>query len=273
MHSFFAAFWRSLAYCVHPRVIGLSFIPVVLMVTLTGALSFFLWDAALDQVRMALESSELTSSAWTWLDSVGLGQFKAVLAPLLVIFIATPLLVILSLLMVSLFITPAIVNLLARRRFAALERHSTVTFIGSLGWALGSTVMAFLAMLVSVPLWLLPPLVLVLPPLLWGWLTYRVMAFDALAAHATQEERRTLLKRHRFALVVMGIVAGYLGAAPSLIWSLGIMTIVWAPFLIPVSIWMYTLVFTFTSLWFVHFCLAALQTLRGERRSTLEATA
>ena len=270
MRSIFDAFWRSAAYCLHPRIVGLSLIPLVLMVALTGLLSFFFWDAALDQVRLFLESSALTQSAWVWLDTAGMGQLKAVLAPLIIIFIATPLLVVLCLLMVSLFITPAIVTLLARRRFAALERLQGASFLGSLAWSLGSTALAFVAMLASVPLWFIPPLVLVLPPLIWGWLTYRVMAFDALAVHATQEERRTLFKRHRFQLLGMGVLAGYLGAAPSLIWSIGIMTIVWAPFLIPVSIWLYTLIFIFSSLWFVHYCLAALQKLRGERGSALE---
>ena len=272
MRSIFDAFWRSAAYCLHPRIVGLSLIPLVLMVAVTGLLSFFFWDAALDQVRLFLESSALTQSAWVWLDTAGMGQLKAVLAPLIIIFIATPLLVVLCLLMVSLFITPAIVTLLARRRFAALERLQGASFLGSLAWSLGSTALAFMAMLASVPLWFIPPLVLVLPPLIWGWLTYRVMAFDALAVHATQEERRTLFKRHRFQLLGMGVLAGYLGAAPSLIWSIGIMTIVWAPFLIPVSIWLYTLIFIFSSLWFVHYCLAALQKLRGERGSALEET-
>jgi hypothetical protein len=40
------------------------------------------------------------------------------------------------------------------------------------------------------------------------------------------------------------------------------MTLVLAPFLILVSIWLYTLVFAFSSLWFAHYLLAALQRLR-----------
>jgi hypothetical protein len=36
--------------------------------------------------------------------------------------------------------------------------------------------------------------------------------------------------------------------------------------LVPVAIWIYTLVFAFSSLWFAHFGLAALQALRGEPR-------
>jgi hypothetical protein len=34
--------------------------------------------------------------------------------------------------------------------------------------------------------------------------------------------------------------------------------------LVPVAIWIYTLVFAFSSLWFAHFGLAALQALRDE---------
>jgi len=37
-----------------------------------------------------------------------------------------------------------------------------------------------------------------------------------------------------------------------------------APLLVPVAIWIYTLVFAFASLWFAHFALAALQRLRSD---------
>ena len=64
----------------------------------------------------------------------------------------------------------------------------------------------------------------------------------------------------------MGIVSGSLGAAPSLLWAVSALTLVLAPFLILVSIWLYTLVFAFSSLWFAHYLLAALQRLRARRR-------
>jgi hypothetical protein len=125
--------------------------------------------------------------------------------------------------------------------------------------------MALVALVVSVPLWLVPPLILVLPPLIWGWLTYRVMAFDALAAHATAEERRVIFRQHRVYLMGMGIVSGYLGAAPSVVWASGAMFAAAFVILVPLAVWIYTLVFAFSSLWFTHYCLAALQLLRIER--------
>jgi hypothetical protein len=33
---------------------------------------------------------------------------------------------------------------------------------------------------------------------------------------------------------------------------------------VPLAIWIYTLVFAFSSLWFAHYCLAALEMLRAE---------
>jgi hypothetical protein len=238
------------------------------MVGLTGALAYFFWDLALEHIRAFLESTALLASAWAWLDSAGVGQLKTVLSPLLVLLVATPAIVVLSLLLVSLFMTPAMVRLVARRRFADLQQHKGASFGACVLWSLGSTLLAVFAMLVSMPLWLVPPLVLVLPPLIWGWLAYRVMAFDALADHASAQERKVLLRRHRMALIAMGVVAGYLGAAPSLIWSISIMSIVMAPILVPLSILLYTLVFTFSSLWFTHYCLAALQQLRTENTPT-----
>jgi len=105
--------------------------------------------------------------------------------------------------------------------------------------------------------------VLILPPLIWGWLTYRVMAYDALADHASTEERRLLFKTHRFQLLGIGIVSGYLGALPSVLWASGAMFIAMAPVLVPLAIWIYMLVFAFASLWFAHYALAALAQLRA----------
>ena len=62
--------------------------------------------------------------------------------------------------------------------------------------------------------------------------------------------------------MTIGVVCGYLGAAPSLLWAVSAITLVLAPILIVASVWLYTLVFAFSSLWFTHYGLAALQRLR-----------
>jgi hypothetical protein len=271
MSLLFDSFWRAVAYGLRPRVVVLSFLPLLLMGGLALGLGYFYWAGVLETVNLWLESSTLVGSISGWLQGMGLGNLKAVLAPLIVIFAVTPLIVVFSLLTVALMMTPALTSLVAERRFPALERKRGGSLVASLWWSLVSTLLALLALIVSVPLWLIPPLILILPPLIWGWLTYRVMAFDALAEHASSEERRELFRRHRMSLLGIGIFCGYLGAAPSLIWASGVLFVAAFVVLVPLAIWLYTLVFAFASLWFAHFCLAALQTLRAERAAAATA--
>jgi hypothetical protein len=105
---------------------------------------------------------------------------------------------------------------------------------------------------------------MLLPALIWGWLTYRVMAFDVLADHASATERRELMRRYRFPLLGMGVITGMMGAAPTFIWASGALFAAAFVVLIPVAVWIYTLVFIFASLWFVHYLLQALAELRIE---------
>ena len=258
------SFWRAVAYCLHPRVIALSFLPLVLILVLSWGLAYFYWDWAVDTTRAMLESSAVIDALLGWLKAMGASGLQAVLPPLLVTIAVTPLIVIVSLLLVALLMAPALVALVAQRRFAALERKQGASWLVSLLWSLGSVAMALLALVISVPLWLVPPLILVLPPLIWGWLTYRVMAFDAMAQHASSAERRELFRRHRAWLLGMGVLTGYIGAAPSLFWASGAMLTTAFVVLVPLAIWIYTLVFAFSALWFAHYCLAALEKLRAE---------
>lgn len=268
MKPLFDSFWRAAAYCLHPRVIVLSLLPLVLMAGLALGVGYFFWEAAIDAVRATFDSWAILKTMIAWLEGWGMANLKTVLAPMVVVFVSTPVIVVLSLLLVAAFMTPAMVTLVANRRFPLLERKHGGSFFGSAFGALWATVVALVALLVSIPLWFVPPLVLIIPPLIWGWLTYRVMTYDVLAEHASADERRELVKRHRSLLLGMGVMTGYLGAAPSLVWASGAIAIVFAPVLVPVAIWIYTLVFAFSALWFAHFGLATLQALRRESEAT-----
>ena len=267
MNKILDAFWRAAMYCLHLRVIALSFLPLIIMAAISLGLGYFFWNHALAGVRSGLESYELLGRMVRWLEGLGLGDLRVVLAPTILLFLTIPAIVIASLLFVALLMTPAKVALVAERRFPLLQRKKGGSLLASLFWSLSSTLLAAVALLVSIPLWLIPPLILILPPLIWGWLTYRVMTYDVFAEHASTDERRELIRRHRKTLLGMGVLTGYLGAAPSIVWASGAIAIVFAPVLVPVAIWIYTLVFAFSALWFAHFALAALQALRHEREA------
>lgn len=258
------SFWRAAMYCLMPRVIGLSLLPLVLTVALSGFLGYMYWDAAVLTVQRWLEASSWLEGVWRWLEGVGFANLKTVVGPLLVIFSVTPLVVIVSLLAVSVFMTPALTRMVMGRRFPQMQRKQGASFLHSVGWSLLSVLLALGAFLLTLPLWLVPPLAMLLPALVWGWLTYRVMAFDVLAEFASQDERHTLMARHRMSLLAIGVITGLMGAAPSLVWASGALFAAAFVILVPVAIWIYTLVFAFSSLWFAHYALAALQALRHE---------
>ena len=258
------AFWRAAGYCIHPRVMLWSLLPVLLAGGAMALLGWTYWEWAVAAVRAALEMWSLVAALLQWLESIGATQLRTLLAPLIVVALMVPLVVIASLLLVALAMTPAVVNLVASRRFPQLQRRHGAAWWQGLLWSLACTAGALLALVGSLPLWFVPPLVLVLPPLIWGWLTYRVFAFDVLAAHATAQERRLILRRRHWPLLAMGVVCGFLGAAPSLLWALSAATLIFAPLLAVLSVWLYMLVFTFAACWFAHYALAALQSLRGE---------
>lgn len=264
MNLFLDSFWRALAYCLRPRVMALSILPLLLMVGLSSALSYFFWENAIAAVQDWLSQQVILGELLRWLESLGGGgALHSVLAPLVVLALSLPLMIILTLLSVSWLMTPALVSLVAERRFPTLQRLRGGGFWRGILLGLGSALLAVAALAISLPLWLIPPLLLVLPPLIWGWLTYRVMVYDVLAEHASAEERRLLVQRHRGWLLAIGVLAGYLGAAPGMVWAIGAMAIVLAPLLVPLAIWIYTFVFAFSALWFAHFTLAALVALRG----------
>jgi len=235
-----------------------------LMAVIVTGLGAMYWDLAVNTVRTGMEDSPALGWAWTWLGRVGLLNLKTVLAPLVIILAVTPVVMIMSLLAVSFMMTPALVSLVGARRFPDLERKRGGSLWQSVLWTLLSVILALGALILTLPLWWIPPLAILLPALIWGWLTYRVMTYDVLAEHASSQERVELMKRYRFQLLGMGVLTGAMGAAPSLVWASGALFAAAFVILIPIAVWIYTLVFIFSALWFVHFLLFALSSLREE---------
>jgi Etoposide-induced protein 2.4 (EI24) len=256
------AFWRALASCLRPRVMLLGLLPLLLSGVLAGALGYAYWQDATDAVAGFLSSWGLVGPALGWLDAAGGQALRLFLVPLIVVALALPVLVMLTLLIVAWLLGPRLVAMVAERRFPQLQRRGTSSLWPSLAHSLIATVIALIALVVTLPLWLVWPLALLLPTLIWGWLNAEVMAYDALAVHASADERRSLLRAHRWPLLLIGIASAAAGAAPALLWAFSAATLVLAPILIVVSVWIYTLVFIGASLWFAHYALAALQALR-----------
>ncbi len=163
MNPLFDAFWRAAGYCLHPKVILWSLLPLLVAAAAVFGLGWFFWEPAVAGVRGTLEQWSLMAALLQWLDTVGGHAVHALLAPLIVVALAVPAIVILSLLLVAWLATSAMVDLVAARRFPLLERKRGGGWFGSLVWSLLCTLAALAALILSIPLWFVPPLVLLLP--------------------------------------------------------------------------------------------------------------
>ena len=176
-----------------------------------------------------------------------------------------PLITISLLVFIAFSTVPAIVKIASRQaQFQDLECKQGGGLFGSLIYTLWSALICLALVMLTLPVWWVPPLVAVLPPLLWGWLTMRLMSYDVLAKHASAEERDHLIQKYRWSLLCMGIASGMLGAVPTFFWATSALALVLFPIVSFVALWIYSLIFVFAALWFSYFLLDALKQLREE---------
>jgi hypothetical protein len=271
MTDLFPSLGRAVLSQLHPRMLWMTVLPFLLASVVWGGLLYFTWDPVMTAARGFLETSVLTSWIYGALDWFGLASLRALVAPLIVVALMVPLVVITLLVGIGVFSVPSVIRFLDRS-YPELEKKQGASFMASALNSLGCTLIALFVGVITIPLWLIPPFFALIPPLLWGWLTYRVMSYDALALHASVEERKVIMRQHRLSLIVMGVAMGILGAAPTLLWVSSVAVIFLFPFVLLVSVWMYVLIFIFSALWFGHYCLRALTRLRAAQAAPAAGT-
>lgn len=273
MQPVLVAFGRALLTQLHFRMLMLTVLPFVLSVAIWGVLLWQGLEPMIDWLHAYFAASGGFAVAGDILGAVGLGALTTVLVPLIAMWVLLPLMILTALVFVGTMAMPVIIRHVGSRHYPELERRGGGSFWGSLWVSASSFVVFLLLWLLTLPLALFPPLTFVIQPVLWGWLTYRVMAYDALAEHASAEESREILRAQRWPLLLIGAIAGAMGAAPTLLWLGGALAWVFFPVLAAGAIWLYVLVFVFTGLWFEHYCLEALARRRaGEREPAAAST-
>jgi hypothetical protein len=264
MNDLLRSFGRALASVFHPRMLWLTFAPFFAAVVLWGAILWFSWQTLIGATRNWLEGWSFSTTLYRLFDWLGFSSLHAAVAPFIVVAIAIPLIVVTVLLLIATLSMPAVIKHLSARQFASLEMRRGGSWYGSLMHALWTTFVCLIVLVITLPLWLIPPFFALIPPLLWGWLTYRVMTYDALALHASSDERRILVRRHRLPLLLIGVASGLLGSLPTLLWASSVWLIVLFPVMTAATIWIYAFILVFSALWFGFYCLRALQRLRAE---------
>lgn len=262
MRPVLVAFGRALLSQLHLRMLMLTVLPFLLSVVIWGVLLWLGLQPMIDWLHAYFSDHDGFRVAGEMLGWFNLGAIKTVLVPLIAMWVLLPLMILTALVFVGTLAMPIIVRHVGGRHYPELERRRGGSLWGSLWIAASSFFVFALLWIVTLPLSLFPPVTFVIQPALWGWLTYRVMAYDALAEHASAQECKDILHIHRWPLFLIGAIAGAMGAAPTLLWLGGALSVIFFPVLAAGAIWLYVLVFVFTGLWFQHYCLEALAQYR-----------
>lgn len=259
------SFGFALVGTMHPRMLWLSLRPFLIVSVLWGCLIWLTWTPALELLSIFLTTSIFTSWIQDGLIWAGFENARAWIAPLFFVMLIIPLITISLLVFIAFSTVPTIVNIVAKQAaYQDLDYKRGGGFFGSMVYTLWSALICLALVLLTLPVWWVPPLVALLPPLLWGWLTMRLMSYDVLANHASSEERDVLLEKYRWPLLTMGIASGMLGAVPTFFWATSALALILFPIVSFVALWIYSLIFVFAALWFSHFLLDALKELRQE---------
>ena len=263
MSLLITSFYRALLSQLHPRMLLLTILPFIAAVALWGAALWFGLQPMIDQLYAWFADYGLFHTAGDMLDAMGLTSLRAILVPLIAMWLLLPFMIVTAMVLVGSLAMPAIARHIGLRQYPQLAPRHGGSFLGSLWVSLSSFIVFIVAWLITLPLNLVPLFALFVQPLLWGWLAYRVMSYDALADYGDRDERQSLIRQHRWPLLLIGIATGSLGAAPGLLWLGGALSVIFFPMLAAAAIWLYLLIFVFSGLWFQHYCLEALARLRA----------
>lgn len=270
MRAVINAYGRALLSQLHGKMLLLSVLPFLLSVLVWGVLLWLGLQPLVDGVGAWFGAHDGFSISGGVLATFGMGALKIVIVPLIAMLLLLPLMVLTALIFIGLVAMPVVVRHVGGRHFSLLEKKRGGSWFGSLFGASAISLIFIVLWCLTLPLYVLPPLALLVQTLLWGWLTYRVVAYDALAEHASAAERSQIMRLHRRPLLAIGIVSGLAGAVPGLLWLGGaVLSVVFFPFLAAASIWLYVLIFIFTGLWFQYYCLEALRQLRAAPIETI----
>ncbi|MBX6316787.1 EI24 domain-containing protein [Pigmentiphaga sp.] len=220
-------------------------LPFLVALAAAIALIWFFWTPLTEWLQGTLFGIPFVSDLDGVLVAVGIASLKLWLIPVVATLILLPLSGILGLVVAAVLIMPLVLRNLEKNDYPELERRGRNATVASVWNAVWVTTLFVFGWLFTMPLWLLPPLAVLLPIAWWAFAFTRMLRLDAMIEHASPEERRLLLARHNRGFWALGLICSLLNLLPP------------AWFILPV----------FSALLFSHFALEALRRLRSETTS------
>ena len=247
-----SAFGRGLVSQFTPRMLALLVLPFVVAIAFWIFSAWFLWDPVTGWFQtVVFQGDGWMARGYRQLSPYGLGGLSTWVPDLFAFLLLVPIAIASALALIAVLAMPMVVRHLGAKTYPNVARRGSLALGANLWNVLKSVVVFVVGYLATLPLWLIPPLALIVPWLWWGWLTSRLMRFDSLVEHADAGEREALIRSDRRAYMLLGLAVAALNYIPPLFLV--------APVL--------------SALVFAHYSLSRLRELRGaDQPALLEAT-
>ncbi|MFZ4554493.1 MAG: EI24 domain-containing protein [Burkholderiales bacterium] len=219
MTAVFTALARALESLLQARMLLLCITPLLLALLVWLLIGGLAWHDSWQWMHSSLESqpwaTRVEPPPWMGGMMTGFGQgLLAAGTTLMLLMVLVPAVWMTMLLIAALIAMPWMVRHVASRDYPSLERLHGGSFFGSLWNAVWAVAVFSLLWLLSLPLWLLAGAGALIGLLLTGWVTQRLLRYDALADHASRAERVLIFDRASGQLWLLGVVLTLLALVP-----------------------------------------------------------
>ncbi len=209
--NLFGSLAYGLANLLHPRMLWLMLWPMLVAAGFWGAVAFALW--ARTALWLAGMFQQWLESASAFL-SIDFGTAALFLANFLLVILFVPLVFLSALVILSIFGMQQMVDYVTGRSYPDLVKRRTGGLLGS-SWNACAALIGMAALgLLSLPLWLVPPLWPLIPVVIFAWVNQRLLRYDALAEHADPDEMRQIFRERRGPLYAMGLLLALVAYIP-----------------------------------------------------------
>jgi hypothetical protein len=208
------ALWRALRSQMHPRMIFALFLPFMVIMFVGVLLLWFGWGPVTDWLGQQVSDSSVPGMVDPVIGTTAFLAFKAWLIPIAAGFILLPLAGIAGLAVAAVWVMPLVLAHVGHRDYPDVQakgHNATVVSVSNAVWV---SLVFVVGWLMTLPLWLIPPLGLVLSVFWWTFAFTRLMRVDSLVEHATLEERRLLWRQRSSGYWSMGLGCALLNLIP-----------------------------------------------------------
>jgi len=209
--SIVGALLYGLANLLHPRMLWLMLWPMLVSLTLWLALALAFGKRLVGALSALMRGWLEPAAGFVHLD---FGDITVIAAYVVLFLVFVPLVYITALFILGIFGMQKMVDYVAQRSFLALERRHGGNAAGSVGNGVIALIGLAVLFIVSLPLWILPPLWPLIPLVIFAWVNQRLLRYDALAEHTDRVEMQRLFRERRSALYVMGFLLALLAYVP-----------------------------------------------------------